>query len=324
MNKADLEKRRAELNAEQIDNEEDFDFILQASTVETEKGKDIVMLPMEMLEEYKDENFESITGRPQPFHAYSREDLEALAKSIAEQGVINPITVRPIENGKYQILAGRNRTRAAALVGKTEMPCIVRKDIDDISAAMIMLDTNLEQRHKLSYSEKAYAYKMRVDLQGRQGKRTDLEEDSERVDTLSEIGKQNKESRRTVAYLIRLTNLLPELLELVDSGKIGFKIGVSMSYLSKDTQRFILNEIIPLGIKIKAGQIAELRELDECESVRPEVIYNVFKQPEKASFSSFTISGAKLREYADIFTEPNEIEKLFFEFLNNYRCSKRT
>lgn len=152
MNKAELEKRRAELNAEQTDNEEDFDFILQASTVETEKGKDIVMLPMEVLEEYRDENFESITGRPQPFHAYSREDLEALAKSIDEQGVINPITVRPMENGKYQILAGRNRTRAAALVGKTEMPCIVRKDIDDITAAMIMLDTNLEQRHELSYS----------------------------------------------------------------------------------------------------------------------------------------------------------------------------
>ena len=324
MNKAELEKRRAELNAKQTDNEEDFDFILQASTVETEKGKDIVMLPMEVLEEYRDENFESITGRPQPFHAYSREDLEALAKSIDEQGVINPITVRPMENGKYQILAGRNRTRAAALVGKTEMPCIVRKDIDDITAAMIMLDTNLEQRHELSYSEKAYAYKMRVDLQGRQGKRTDLEENAERIDTLSEIGKQNKESRRTVAYLIRLTNLLPELLQMVDSGKIGFKIGVSMSYLKVETQSFILNEIIPLGIKIKAGQIAELRELDECEDLRPETIYNIFKAPEKVSFNSFTISGSKLREYADIFTDTKEIEKLFFEFLNSYRCSKRT
>lgn len=91
---------------------------------------------------YKDEQFESLTGRPQPFNAYSQEDLETLAKSIYDQGVINPITVRPMNDGKYQILAGRNRTRAAKIAGKTEMPCIVRDDIDDVNAVLLSISLN--------------------------------------------------------------------------------------------------------------------------------------------------------------------------------------
>lgn len=164
------------------------------------------------LEEYKDEAFKRLTGREQPFHCYTPEELLSLSDSIEKQGVIDPITVHPLPGGNYQIIAGRNRVRACKLIGLATIPGIVRTDIDDIKAAMIMLDTNLEQRHNLSYSEKAYAYKMRADLQKQQGKRTDLNVGEERRDTLSEIGKQNNDKRRKVAYLIRLTFLLPELL----------------------------------------------------------------------------------------------------------------
>ena len=209
-----------------MDDAEDLGELLETS--DNQAVQRLVILPLAKLVEYKDENFERTTGRPQPFRTYSQEDLESLAKSIAEHGVIDPITVRPFEGDKYQIIAGRHRTRATALCGLAGIPGIIR-DIDDVEAAKIMLDTNLEQRHNLLYSEKAYAYRMRMELEGCQGKRTDLAEDGEKVDRLAEVGRKNKDNRRTVADLIRLTYLLPGLLKLVDEGTIGFKVGVQLS-----------------------------------------------------------------------------------------------
>lgn len=319
MPKLDLAKQISSMQYGET-KEDDFYEIIETSLSPVKDSKTkIVNISMNLLVEYKDEQFENMTGRPQPFNAYSQEDLEALAKSIAEQGVINPITVRPTEDGRYQILAGRNRTRAAKVAGKTEMPCIIRNDVDDVTAAIIMLDTNLEQRHQLSYSEKAYAYKMRLDLKRSQGKRTDLQEGAKKVDTLSEIGAQNKDSRRTVAYLVRLTYLIPELLQMVDSGKLNFKTGVGISYLSECYQRYLLNEIIPLGIKIKNKHISELKDLNECGCENIAEIKQIFFKPQTASFSNITISGTKLNDYADMFKDEKEIEKLFFEFLDSYR-----
>lgn len=294
--------------------DEDFEDFIATSSPKV-SGR-IVILPIEQLVEYKDEEFERITGRPQPFHPYSQKKILALSKSIAAHGVIDPITVRPTGRNKYQIIAGRNRTRASVLCDKKEIPAIIRTDIDDVSAAMIMLDTNLEQRHNLCYSEKAYAYKMRVELQSRQGLRTDLEEEAEKVDTLSDVGREHNDSRRTVSYLIRLTFLIPDLLVLVDDGKIGFKVGVSVSYLSHQTQEYLLKTIIPTGIKLKSTQINELRRLEECGPLPPETIQRVF-HTKPACPSSVTISGKKLREYADILSGMEDIESLFFDFLKH-------
>lgn len=298
---------------------EDFENIIARPSPKV-SGR-IFLLPLEQLVEYKDETFEKITGRPQPFHPYSPEEMQALSKSIAEHGVIDPITVRPLGPDTYQIIAGRNRTRASALCGKKEVPAIIRTDIDDIDTALIMLDTNLEQRHNLSYSEKAYAYKMRLDLQNQQGRRSDLKADGQKVDMLSEAGKDHKDSRRTVAYLIRLTFLIPDLLLLVDNGKIGFKVGVSVSYLTKKTQEYLLKAIIPTGIKLKTAQINELRRLERDSPLSSETIQSVFKTESKVYPASITISGKKLREYADILTGNKNIESLFLEFLKQYRSS---
>ena len=318
MPKMDLAKQISSMQYDET-SVDDFEDIIDSKVLPVSDSTQIYNIPMELLVEYNDEQFKSITGKPQPFNEYSQEDLEALAKSIGEQGVINPITVRLIDGVHYQILAGRNRTRAAKIAGKTEMPCIVRNDLDDISAALVMLDTNLEQRHKLLYSEKAYAYKMRLDLKRSQGKRTDLLNGAQKVDTLKEIGAQNKQSRRTVAYLIRLTYLIPELMQMVDSGKLNFKLGVSISYLSEFMQRYLLNEIIPLGIKIKNSHISELKDLDECRCEDTAEIRQIYFKPEKSTLSTVTISGSKLNEYSDIIKDAKEVEKLFFEFLDSYR-----
>lgn len=135
------------LNAMQssADAEEEFDEIL-ISRHSPPVQNHIVKLPLDRLVDYADEHFEKIAGRPQPFRLYDEESLQSLADSIRENGVMQPIIVRPLPDGSYQVIAGRNRRRASALCGLTTIPAIVKKDLDDVSAAMFMLDTNLEQR----------------------------------------------------------------------------------------------------------------------------------------------------------------------------------
>ncbi len=319
MKKSDLEARRQQLNSMSSDSENDFDEIVSSARRPNDKTK-ITIIPLERLVEYSDNAFESITGRPQPFKVHSQESLSSLSKSIEENGIINPIIVRPLKDGRYQILAGRNRTRASRLCGKTDIPAIVRADINDIGAAMIMLDTNLEQRPHLSYSEKAYAYKMRVDLQKSQGKRTDIE-GSKKVDVLSEVGKENNDSRRTVAYLIRLTYLINPLLDMVDNGKVGFKLGVAISYLSIDTQNLLYNEVVLSGEKINQSHIKDLKVLESYGDINKESIKAVFYKRNKPKISSITIHSDDLKEYADILHDNKEVERLFFEFLKEYRRS---
>ena len=305
-----------------MDDAEDLGELLETS--DSQAVQRLVILPLAKLVEYKDDNFERTTGRPQPFRTYSQEDLESLAKSIAEHGVIDPITVRPFEGGKYQIIAGRHRTRATALCGLAGIPGIIR-DIDDVEAAKIMLDTNLEQRHNLLYSEKAYAYRMRMELEGCQGKRTDLAEAGEKVDRLAEVGRKNKDNRRTVADLIRLTYLLPGLLKLVDEGTIGFKVGVQLSYLPAFAQNHLLDTIIPAipyKKKIKPMQASVLREMHKSDTLTTDSMEEVFRKQKNAP-ASFSISGKKLSAYADLLNDRDEIERLFLEFLENYK-SKRS
>ena len=301
------------------DSDEAFDGLLETS--ERQAGQSIVILPLAKLVEYKDENFEKTTGQPQPFRTYSQEELESLAKSIAEHGVIDPITVRPFEGGKYQIIAGRHRTRASALCGLAGIPGIIRRDIDDVKAAKIMLDTNLEQRHNLLYSEKAYAYRMRMELEGRRGKRTDLEDSGEKVDRLAEIGIKNKDKRRTVADLIRLTYLLPGLLKLVDEGTIGFKVGVQLSHLPAFAQSYLLGNIIPsipYKKKVKPMQASVLREMQKAGTLTTASMDEVFRKKQIVP-ASFSISGKKLSAYADLLNDKEEIERLFLEFLESYK-----
>ena len=290
-----------------MDDAEDLGELLKTS--DSQAVQRLVILPLAKLVEYKDDNFERTTGRPQPFRTYSQEDLESLAKSIAEHGVIDPITVRP---------------RATALCGLAGIPGIIR-DIDDVEAAKIMLDTNLEQRHNLLYSEKAYAYRMRMELEGCQGKRTDLAEDGEKVDMLAEVGRKNKDNRRTVADLIRLTYLLPGLLKLVDEGTIGFKVGVQLSYLPAFAQSHLLDTIIPTipyKKKIKPMQASVLREMHKSDTLTTDSMEEVFRKQKNAP-ASFSISGKKLSAYADLLNDKDEIERLFLEFLENYK-SKRS
>ena len=279
----------------------------------------ITEISTKQLCEFSDKQILRLSGRPQPFLEYSPETLYELVESIKEHGIINPVTVRETKNGKYEILSGRNRVRAAKKLGIRSVPAIIKENISDDEAALIMLDSNLRQRQSLKYSEKAYAYRMQTEILNRQGKRTDLTSCTEctKIDTLGDAGHKNNESRRTVAYLIRLTYLLPALLEKVDDGTVKLMPAVSMSYLSVSTQSYILKNIIGKH-RISKQQVEELRKLEKKGSINGNQIESVFKKDKATEQYTFSLDRKYFKEYPELFKDKAKLQKLFADFLKGY------
>ena len=180
-----------------------------------------------------------------PYQVLDNDEMNSLIESVQQQGIMTPLIVRPLENttDEYEIISGHRRFRAAQKAGLTEVPAFIRPVSRD-EAAIMVVDSNLHREHLLP-SDKAFAYKMKYDAIKRQGKRTDLTSSqvATKFDSATEIGKQANESRDTVYRYIRLTNLIPELLELMDEGKIAFSVGVELSYLSVNMQYYLLDII---------------------------------------------------------------------------------
>ena len=288
-----------------------------------EKVSEITEISTKQLCEYSDKQIMRLSGRPQPFLEYSPESLDKLILSISDHGIIEPITFRAKANGKYEILSGRNRYRAANKIGLRTVPAIVRENISDDEAALIMLESNLRQRQGLKYSEKAYAYRMEMEILNRQGKRTDLDLTSckscTKLDSLTETGQDNKDSRRKVAYLIRLTYLLPDLLKLVDDGIIKMMPAVSLSYLPVDAQSYILKNIAG-RYKISLSQAQRLKKLNNDGELTEETITAVFSQDEKKSESEvkFTVSKKLFTRCPELLNDNSKLQTLFLEFIKEY------
>ena len=224
-------------------------------------GSRLIQAPLELLEPWSD-----AAGNMQPFRSYSAAELEDLADNIRQHGIITPLRLRPI-GGRFQILSGHNRCKAAKLAGLRTVPAIV-EDVDDDEAALILVDSNLKQRQRITPSEKARAYKLRLEAMRRQGKRTDLtsrhdvgksENDSAatsrhdvgKLETADVIGEQAGDTGRTVQRYVRLTYLIPELLEMVDDERLKIVCAVELSYLPPTTQQMVL-EALDDGLKLSA------------------------------------------------------------------------
>ena len=210
--------------------------------------------------------WEQADGSPQPFKPYTQEKLAELADSIRQHGVLEAIRVRP-RNGKFQILAGHNRSQAAKLAGLTTIPAIV-EDVDDDQAALILVDSNLQHREKLLPSEKAWAYRTRLEALKRKAGRPKNNSGQVGPNFRSdeEVAQNVGESRKQVQRYIRLTYLNPLLLDLVDQEKIGMTPGVELSYLSDSTQDKLLEVMATNGIqKISGKQAKDLRNAGSPE-----------------------------------------------------------
>lgn len=245
-----------------------------------------------------------------PFQVIDNEEMVKLTTSIQEKGVLSPIIIRPRHNGDYEIVVGHRRKRACELIGKTSIPCIVREYTDD-EAVIVMVDSNI-QREQILPSEKAFAYKMKMDALRHQGVRQGEKE------TADLVGEKISESGRTVQRYIRLTLLLPKLLKLVDKGKMKVIVGVELSFLKEEEQQWIEVYLSKNKVSITGNMANLLKEHSKngrlTESIVQEILTINKKKPVE-----ITLSSKKIRNYFPDTYSKKEIEQVIMELLDNWK-----
>ncbi|MEX1377315.1 MAG: ParB/RepB/Spo0J family partition protein [Eubacteriales bacterium] len=247
-----------------------------------------------------------------PFKGYSTDKLQSLAESIKEQGVIVPVLVRPIEHKDYdyEIIAGHNRVEGSKLAGNRNIPCMIR-EMDDETAIILMVDSNLQQRETVLPSEKAWAYKYKLDAMKTQGKRNDLTSRQlvGKLEITDVIGENNNESGRQVQRFICLTKLIPELLEKLDERKISFVPAVEISYLKKQEQKdlfSILSREERFGIPLKQATL--LKGISRNGVLTYEKIDKIIVKGIKDRPKSFKVPYKKVGNFFSPDTTPKEFE----------------
>ena len=240
---------------------------------EDKKREKVRNIPLDELHPFRDH----------PFKVVDDEKMEETVESIREYGVLVPIIARPKEEGGYEIISGHRRCHASEKAGLETIPTIVR-DLDDDEATIIMVDSNL-QRESLLPSEKAKAYKMKLDAIKRQGKRNDLtcaqiEHKLNRGKSVEQIAETAGESRATVQRYIRLTELIPELLDMVDEKKINFNSAVEISHLTPDEQQMVCETIESEGRTPSVAQAQEIKRLSQKKQLNEDTILPLFEKKE--------------------------------------------
>lgn len=238
-----------------------------------------------------------------PFKVIDDEAMEDMVESIKARGVIMPVIVRKEDDGNYCMIAGHRRKHAATLAGLEKIPSVVMKLTDD-EATLLMVDTNINQRQKLLPSEKAFAYKMKLDAIKHQGKKLEetyrpLGEKLEKILSTDIIGKEVGESARNIQRFVRLTELIPELLELADKEKGGMALrpAVEISYISKENQKLLYVSFKYNEATATLGQAQLLRRLDESNQLTPEKIEEIMQQEKPNQKEQFKTSYEKIRHY---------------------------
>ncbi len=248
------------------------------------KLKKIHEIPLEEIDEFPDH----------PFKVLDDEDMMNLAESVREQGIITPATLRKKEDGRYEILSGHRRKRACELAGlETLRSEVVEMDRD--AAVIFMVDSNL-QRTTILPSEKAFSYKMRLEAMKRQGRRTDLTSDplGPKLRTNVQLANEVSESATQIKRYIRLTELIPKLLEKVDKGEIALRPAVDISYLPEDIQRSLLDTIEMEQCTPSYAQTRRMRKLLAEGKLTDEAIYVIMQEEKPNQKEKFTISASKI------------------------------
>lgn len=247
------------------------------------------------------------TPRNHPFKVIDDAAMQEMAESVKQSGVLSPGIVRPLESGGYELLAGNRRKRASELAGLDQMPIII-KNLTDDEAIILMVDSNL-QREELLPSEKAFAYKLKLDAMKRQGVRNDLTLSpmATKLDSAAELGKQSGESRDQVFRYIRLTELTPDLLELVDEKKIAFRPAVELSYLTKEEQQILYDVIDTDEVFPSIKQAQDLRHYSKEGRFNADVVTVILNQ-EKPIEHKITLDGNWVRKRFPKTMTPQQIK----------------
>ncbi len=229
-----------------------------------------------------------------PYKVLDNEEMDSLVESIKEQGILSPLIVRPLENGEYEVISGHRRLHAAEKAGLTEVPALIYP-LDRIQAILAVVDSNLHREHILP-SEKAFAYKLKMEALKQQGKHT-LSQVATKTDTAAEIGKETGESRDQIFRYIRLTCLIPELLEMVDKGKIAFSPAVELSYLSEKEQRELLDTMQCEDCTPSLSQAQQLKKASQKAGLSADYIFAMLSEPKPNQREKITFKVDELRSF---------------------------
>ena len=275
------------------------------------KLKKIYEIPLEEIDEFPDH----------PFKVLDDEDMMNLAESVREQGVITPATLRKKEDGRYEILSGHRRKRACELAGLDTLRSEV-VEMDRDAAVIFMVDSNL-QRTTILPSEKAFSYKMRLEAMKRQGKRRDLTSvplAQKLKGTVSRaiLGQEVGESQDNVRRYIRLTELIPELLEKVDKGEIALRPAVDISYLPEDIQRSLLDTIEMEQCTPSYAQTRRMRTLLAEGKLTDEAIYAIMREEKPNQKEKFTISASKIEKVLPQSVKASQREDFILKAIDYY------
>lgn len=261
-----------------------------------------------------------------PFKVKQDEAMAEMVDSIRKYGVLVPALVRPKEDGGYEMVAGHRRKFAAALAELTEIPCIVRNLTDD-EATIIMVDSNL-QRETILPSEKAFAYKMKLDAMKRQGQRSDLtsaplEPKLKGSRSNEELAANSPDSRSQIQRFIRLTELIPSVLQMVDDGKIAFRPAVELSYLSKEQQESLYSTMECEDCTPSLAQAIKMKEFSKDGKLTDEVILSIMQEENPNQKEQFKMPKERISKYFAPGTPAQKIEDTIIKALELYRKRER-
>ena len=268
-------------------------------------------IPIELIDSFPDH----------PFKVRDDEDMTQLVESIKERGVITPATVRPKDDGRYELVSGHRRKRACELAGMETLRCEVVELTRD-EATILMVESNF-QRSQILPSEKAFAYKMRLDAMNRQGKRTDLTSSplatklgQGRSDV--ELAEQVGESKDQIRRYVRLTNLVPELLQFVDEGRIKMRPAVELSYLDEDCQRDVVDEIDMTDSTPSHDQTIRMRKFFDEGKLTTEVIQAIMEEEKPNQKEKIVLRGERVRQLIPKSVPLNQTEEYVCKALEHY------
>lgn len=266
-----------------------------------------------------------IDGFPEhPFHVDMDDAMSEMVESIKRFGVLSPAVARQKEDGRYELISGHRRKKACELAGIEKMPVIVR-NMDRDEAIIFMVDSNL-QRERLLPSEKAFSYKMKLDAMKRQGKRNDLTSVpmAQKLTSRELLAEKSGESQDQVRRYIRLTELTPDLLKMVDEGKIAFRPAVELSYLSKEEQASLLMTMESEVCTPSLAQAIKIKKFSQEGRLNDDVILSILSEEKPNQKEVYKLPKERLDKYFPKGTPPGKIEEIIFKALELYRKRERS
>ena len=290
------------------------------------KGADDIFSTEESRQEQQREQVQQIpigelfSFKNHPFKVLDDESMQRTVESVEQYGVLSPLIARPRPEGGYEIISGHRRQHAAQLAGLDTLPVIVRQMSDD-AAVILMVDSNLQREHILP-SERALAYKMKLDAMRRTSGRPSKENPRQLVgnfETADVVGKESGESGRQVQRFIRLTNLIPELLDMVDEKKISFNPAVELSYLDESQQRDFLEAMNDTQNAPSLSQAQQLKKMAQQGEFSYEKAFDVMGQEKKSEKDTVTIKNETLRKYFPRSYTPKQMEEKIIQLLDAWQ-----